>query len=143
MTARRQRGRGGLSVPGQAVLLLMRFSMAAGFCNLRNNNNYCTHHKLSSKSANASAAGYFDTLDKKLFRENLVHQNILILCPWHHAFWPLPSQLVFIPINVTGPDLKVPLSVTCEDTSVGVFHESGKSKKRRHLTMVIRTEADL
>ena len=39
--------------------------MAAGFCILRNNNNYCTRHNLSSEAANASAAGYFDTLDKK------------------------------------------------------------------------------
>lgn len=38
------------------------------------------HHSLSSEAANASTAGYFDTLDKKLFRENRVQKNILILC---------------------------------------------------------------
>lgn len=34
-----------------------------------------------------------------------------------------------MPINVTGPDLKVLLSVTHEDTSVGVLLESEKKAK--------------
>jgi hypothetical protein len=94
----------------------MKHSMAAGFCVLRNNNNYCTHHKLSSKSANASAAGYFDTLDKKLFREKSSTEKysyLLLVCTIPSA--PALSA-VFHSYKCAGPGLKVFCSVTQERT---------------------------
>ena len=84
--------------------------MAAGFCILRNNNNYCARHNLSSEAANTSAAGYFDTLDKKLSRKSST-ENILILCLSAPFLLPAALSAVCIPINVAGPGFKVLISV--------------------------------
>lgn len=98
---------------------------------LRNNNNYCACHNLSSKAANVSAASYFDILDKKLFWENQVQKNILILCLSTPFLLPAALSAVFIPINVAGPGLKVLVPMTQEkDVSVWVLSDNGRCKRR-------------
>lgn len=87
------------------------------------------HHSLSSEAANASTAGYFDTLDKKLFRENRVQKNILSSACLHHSFHPLSLQRFCI--SCSGSGLQVLVSVTQEkDISLGALHASGRGKRR-------------
>lgn len=104
--------------------------MAAGFRILRNNNSYCACPNLSSKAANASAAGYFDTLEKKLSRKSST-ENSLTLCLSAPFLLPAALSAVYIPINVAGPGFKVLVSMTQEeDVSVWALRECGRSKRR-------------
>lgn len=111
-------------------MLLMSHWMAAGFCILRNNNNYYTRHNLSSKSANASAAGYFDTLNEKLFRANVVQWNILILCLSVPFLLAIALSTVFILINKAAPVLWPFCKWARRKSSVWVLHESGKDQSK-------------
>lgn len=100
---------------------------AAGFRILRNNNSYCACPNLSSKAANASAAGYFDTLEKKLSRKSST-ENSLTLCLSAPFLLPAALSAVFIPIN---PGFKVLVSMTQEEgVSVSALRECGRSKRR-------------